>query len=102
MKKIETLDDAFIRIAELERENEALREELAYYKNRKMSGRRKHNAKWQAIYKDFVEGYEDGMAMVDIAKRNHVSSQFLIPQDARAALCDWLEEKLQQQTDKQE
>ena len=28
MKKIETLDDAFIRIAELERENEALREEL--------------------------------------------------------------------------
>ena len=30
MKKIETLDDAFIRIAELERENEALREELAY------------------------------------------------------------------------
>lgn len=36
MKKIETLDDAFIRIAELERENEALREELAYYKNRKM------------------------------------------------------------------
>ena len=47
MKKIETLDDAFIRIAELERENEALREELAYYKNRKMSGRRKHNAKWQ-------------------------------------------------------
>ena len=62
MKKIETLDDAFIRIAELERENEALREELAYYKNRKMSGRRKHNAKWQAIYKDFVEGYEDGMS----------------------------------------
>ena len=75
MKKIETLDDAFIRIAELERENEALREELAYYKNRKMSGRRKHNAKWQAIYKDFVEGYEDGMAMVDIAKRNHVSER---------------------------
>ena len=45
MKKIETLDDAFIRIAELERENEALREELAYYKNRKMSGRRKHNGR---------------------------------------------------------
>ena len=27
------------------------------------------------IYKDFVEGYEDGMAMVDIAKRNHVSER---------------------------
>ena len=34
--------------------------------------------------------------------RRQKSSQFLIPQDARAALCDWLEEKLQQQTDKQE
>ena len=75
MKKIETLDDAFIRIAELERENEALREELAYYKNRKMSGRQKHNAKWMAIYNDFVAGYESGMAMVDIAKRNHVSER---------------------------
>ena len=75
MKKIETLDQAFIRIAELERENEELREELAYYKNRKMSGRQKHNVKWQAIYKDFVEGYEEGMTMVDIAKRNHVSER---------------------------
>ena len=27
------------------------------------------------FYKDFVEGYEDGMAMVDIAKRNHVSER---------------------------
>ena len=75
MKKIETLDDAFIRIAELERENEALREELAYYKNRKMSGRQKHNAKWMAIYNDFVAGYESGMTIIEIAKRNNVSER---------------------------
>ena len=58
MEKIETLEAALKRIAELESENEELREELEYYKKRKMSGRQKHNAKWMAIYNDFVAGYE--------------------------------------------
>lgn len=35
MENIETLEVALKRIAELERENEKLREELEYYKNRK-------------------------------------------------------------------
>ena len=60
---------------ELENENAELREELKYYKNRKLSGRQKHNAKWMAIYNDFVVGYENGMTMVEIAKRNHVSER---------------------------
>ena len=68
MEKIETLEAALKRIAELESENEKLREELEYYKNRKMSGRQKHNAKWMAIYNDFVAGYESGMTMIEIAK----------------------------------
>ena len=63
MENIETLEVALKRIAELERENEKLREELEYYKNRKMSGRQKHNAKWMAIYNDFVAGYESGMTI---------------------------------------
>lgn len=75
MKKIVTLEDALSRIAELEKENAALREELEYYKNRKLSGRQKHNAKWMAIYKDFVACYENGMTMVEIAKRNNVSER---------------------------
>ena len=75
MEKIETLEAALKRIAELESENEKLREELEYYKNRKMSGRQKHNAKWMAIYNDFVAGYESGMTMIDIAKRNYVSER---------------------------
>ena len=58
-----------------EKENAELKEELEYYKNRKMSGRQKHNAKWMAIYNDFVVGYENGMTMVEIAKRNHVSER---------------------------
>ena len=75
MEKIETLEAALKRIAELESENEELREELEYYKKRKMSGRQKHNAKWMAIYNDFVAGYESGMTMIEIAKRNNVSER---------------------------
>ena len=75
MEKIETLEAALKRIAELESENEKLREELEYYKKRKMSGRQKHNAKWMAIYNDFVAGYESGMTMIEIAKRNNVSER---------------------------
>ena len=70
-----TLEDAMKRIKKLEKENAELKEELEYYKKRKMSGRQKHNAKWMAIYNDFVVGYENGMTMVEIAKRNHVSER---------------------------
>ena len=42
-------EKALKRIEELENENAELREELEYYKNRKLSGRQKHNAKWMAI-----------------------------------------------------
>ena len=75
MEKIETLEAALKRIAELKSENDKLREELEFYKNRKMSGRQKHNAKWMSIYNDFVAGYESGMTMIEIAKRNNVSER---------------------------
>lgn len=75
MEKVVTLEDALRRIAELEKENAKLREELDYYKNRKLSGRQKHNAKWMAIYNDFVMCYESGMTMVEIAKRNNISER---------------------------
>ena len=75
MEKVITLEEALKRIEELENENAELREELEYYKKRKLSGRQKHNAKWMAIYKDFVAGYESGMTMIEIAKRNNVSER---------------------------
>ena len=75
MEKVITLGEALKRIQELENENAKLREELEYYKNRKLSGRQKRNAKWMAIYNDFVAGYESGMTMVEIAKRNNVSER---------------------------
>lgn len=75
MEKVITLAEALKRIEELENENAELREELEYYKNRKLSGRQKHNAKWMAIYKDFVDCYENGMTMIEIARRNNVSER---------------------------
>ena len=75
MEKVITLEDTLKRIQELENENAELREELEYYKNRKLSGRQKHNAKWMAIYNDFVDCYENGMTMIEIARRNNVSER---------------------------
>lgn len=75
MEKPVTLEGALKRIEDLEKENAQLGEELEYYRNRKLSGRQKHNAKWMAIYNDFVAGYESGMTMVEIAKRNNVSER---------------------------
>ena len=75
MKKIMTIEDALQRIAELETENSKLREEIEYYKNKKTSGRQKHNAKWMSIYNDFVLCHEQGMTMVEIAKRNGISER---------------------------
>ena len=75
MEKVITLEEALKRIEELEKENADLREELEYYKNRKLSGRQKHNAKWMAIYNDFVDCYENGMTMIEIARRNNVSER---------------------------
>ena len=75
VEKVITLEEALKRIEELENENTELREELEYYKNRKLSGRQKHNAKWMAIYNDFVDCYENGVAMIEIAKRNNVSER---------------------------
>ena len=43
MEKSVTLEEALKRIEELEKENAELREELEYYRNRKLSGRQKHN-----------------------------------------------------------
>lgn len=75
MKKIKDLESALKRIEELERENKDLKEELEYFKKRKASGRQKHNAKWMAIYNDFVASYEDGMPIIEIAQRNNLSER---------------------------
>ena len=32
-------------------------------------------SKWMAIYNDFVAGYESGLTMIEIARRNNVSER---------------------------
>ena len=48
MGNILTLEDALKRIEEIENENVEIQKELEYYKNRKVSGRKKEHAKWIA------------------------------------------------------
>ena len=69
MRKIETLEMALERIKELEAENQKLNEELEYYRTRKVSGRQKHNDKWQSIYN------ESGMSIAEIAKEKKLSER---------------------------
>lgn len=75
MENMMSLEEAVRRIEELEKENAQLRVQLEYYQSRKMSGRKKHNAKWMEIYNDFIVCYETGMTMLEIAKRNGVSER---------------------------
>lgn len=72
LKKIEELEKE---IAELKALNADLQEELEYFKKRKACGRQRHNAKWMNIYNDFVACHEQGMTMVEIAKRNGISER---------------------------
>ncbi len=70
-----TLETALKRIEELEEENARLADELEYFKQRKVSGRQKHNDKWMSIYNDFVACHENGMPLVEIASRNGLSER---------------------------
>ena len=72
-----TLEEAMKIIEKLEKENTYLREELEAARNRKMSGRKKHNEKWMNAYNDFVVCFENGMSIVDIAKKQNVSARTL-------------------------
>ena len=67
------LESALQRIAELEAENEALREELANFRNRKLAGRRKHDSAWQESYNDFVIRYENGASIMEIVAEGKIS-----------------------------
>ena len=68
-----TIEQALERIAELEAENKALREELEQYKNITPAGRRKHDATWMASYNDFAAKYESGMSIMEIVNQGEIS-----------------------------
>lgn len=70
---ITRLEEALNRIAELEFENQILREELERYKNITPAGRRKHDATWMASYNDFAMKYESGMSIMEIVSLGEIS-----------------------------
>lgn len=70
---INTLEEALLRIDELEEENKQLRSELEYYRNRNYGGRKKHNEAWMASYNDFVRKYEGGMTIMEIVSDSDIS-----------------------------
>lgn len=70
---INTLEEALKRIAELETENQILRDELERYKNITPAGRQKHDATWMASYNDFAAKYESGMSIMEIVNLGEIS-----------------------------
>ena len=75
MKKPTTLEEALLRINELETKITELQEELDYYKNRRTSGRKKHNDKWLSTYHDFIICHEQGMSVREIADQIGISER---------------------------
>ncbi len=70
---INTLEEAWIYIDKLEKENAVLRKELEHYRNRKVSGRKKHDEIWMTAYNDFVVQYESGMSIMEIVNQGKIS-----------------------------
>ena len=70
---INTLEEALIYIHKLEKENAILRKELEHYRNRKVSGRKKHDEIWMTAYNDFVVQYESGMSIMEIVNQGKIS-----------------------------
>ena len=70
---INTLEEALIYIDKLEKENAVLRKELEHYRNRKVSGRKKHDEIWMTAYNDFVVQYESGMSIMEIVNQGKIS-----------------------------
>ena len=79
MDKVINIEEALKRIEELEKENAELWEELEYYKNRKLSGRQKHNAKWMSDEATCVF-IEHAHSVVDITRMpGWVSDHCVVP-----------------------
>lgn len=74
---ISTLEEALMRIKELEEENKQLLSELEYYRNRNYGGRKKHNEAWMVAYNDFAQKYEGGMTIMEIVAESEISLLFL-------------------------
>ena len=71
--KIKSMDEALSRIKELESEVAELKAENDRLRCRNFGGRKKHDEKWMASYKDFIIKYEDGMTLMEIVAEGNIS-----------------------------
>ena len=70
---ISTLEEAKMRINELEKENEELKAEIERLKARNLGGRKRHNEAWMASYQEFAIKSEAGMTIMEIVKEGQIS-----------------------------
>jgi hypothetical protein len=70
---IKTLEQAKLRIRELEQEVEALKAENEMLRSRNYGGRKKHDETWQAAYNDFVVKYESGRTIMEMVSNGEIS-----------------------------
>lgn len=71
--KILTLEEALIRIKELEKEIAELQAENEKLRSRNFGGRKKHDEAWMATYNDFAIKYEGGMTLMEIVSEGQIS-----------------------------
>ena len=70
---IKTLEQAKLRIKELEQEVAALKAENEILRSRNYGGRKKHDETWQAAYNDFVVKYESGRTIMEMVSNGEIS-----------------------------
>ncbi len=70
---ITNLEDALIRISELEKEVAALKDENEKLRERNFGGRKKHDEAWMASYESFIVKYESGMSIMEIVAEGEIS-----------------------------
>lgn len=70
---INSLDEAIIRIKELEKEIADLKIENEKLRNRNFGGRKKHDEAWMNSYKDFVGIIESGKTIMEIVAEGDIS-----------------------------
>ena len=70
---ITTLEQAKLRIEELEQEVAALKAENEMLRSRNYGGRKKHDETWQAAYNDFVMKYESGKTIMEMVSSGEIS-----------------------------
>lgn len=68
-----TLQEAEIRIKELESEVSQLKEELAKYEGKKLAGRQAHDSKWQESFDFWVQLHENGKTQIEISNEMEIS-----------------------------